>query len=221
MLADATTTVERALAGAFVSPIADDATFDAKLAGRVPTARDLPPPHIEATFGVSHAQASASKWASVGTALVASLAVVAATFPYSEAEIIEREWKPVLGLHPTGVEVERKAVIAELLSFRDLEEGWDGPDSVAPNPGAVNDAISFFDRPLPVGVPLPEAVANADGEVGLYWGGPGVYIDIGFRGVGEISYYGRVGDCVSKGRAAYTLQSALPKPLLALLSELR
>jgi hypothetical protein len=83
------------------------------------------------------------------------------------------------------------------VSYRDLKDGWDGEESKKPNYDAIDDALSFIDL-LPLGMELPEPMVAADGEVGFYWKKPNVYIDIGFKGNGKISYYARSGGFVAK-----------------------
>lgn len=77
---------------------------------------------------------------------------------------------------------------AELLSYRDLKEGWDGYSGVPASTQAVDDAVAFLkQRPADISLPYPQL--GSDGEVGLYWQTGEVFADVGFRGDGEYSVY--------------------------------
>lgn len=80
------------------------------------------------------------------------------------------------------------ALYNEMVSYRALQAGWDGIDSVAPSPGAIDSALAFLAL-LSDTVALPETTVSADGEVGFFWKSPSVYIDVGFSVPGRISYY--------------------------------
>lgn len=115
----------------------------------------------------------------------------------------------------------RDAVILELESYRDLTDGWDGIGSKAPAATAITEALSFLDRALPVGLPAPEPMVDADGEVGLFWEGPNYHVEAGFKGREVISFYGRVEERIEKGAQPFHAHSALPKALLEMLSLVR
>jgi len=70
-----------------------------------------------------------------------------------------------------------------------LSPGWDGYDGQAPSAGAVFEAQAFL-KALPSSVRLAKPMIAGDGEVGLYWDEPGLYLEIGFRGDGRLSWYG-------------------------------
>lgn len=79
-------------------------------------------------------------------------------------------------------------VFAELLSYKDFRAGWDGEDSVAPSASDVDSAIEFVQM-LRLILPLPGAMLDPNGEVGLYWNTDRSYADITFDRDGTISIY--------------------------------
>jgi hypothetical protein len=88
------------------------------------------------------------------------------------------------------VQDDRNSVLsAKIAKYRSLVDGWDGLGSVAPSQKAIDDAMIFIDK-IPPGAKLPEPTVSADGEVGFFWKSQGVYIDVGLKGDGFISYYG-------------------------------
>lgn len=79
-------------------------------------------------------------------------------------------------------------VFAELISYKDFRAGWDGEDSVAPSASDVDSAIEFVQM-LRLVLPLPGAMLDPNGEVGLYWNNEDSYADITFDRDGTISLY--------------------------------
>lgn len=171
------------------------------------------PIRLRGTQQFSAPSASLRPWAAATGAVMLALTAVSPIVP-----AIERSWQRA---SPATADIDRVAVYDEILSYRSLTDGWDGSSSVAPTPAAINDALSFFKHLLPPNAPLPEPTVAADGEVGLFWSGPGIYVDIGFRGNGEISYYARVNGAIEKGRAPLARHLPLPKPLLQVLNEMQ
>lgn len=109
---------------------------------------------------------------------------------------------------------DRNALLsAEIISYRELRDGWEGDDSVAPARQAINEALAFIDL-IPIGSAVPEPMVAADGEVGFYWNTGGAYIDVSFRGTGQLSYYAKAGAFVAKDRLSTAGLKALPKDLL-------
>lgn len=109
---------------------------------------------------------------------------------------------------------------AELLSYLDLSEGWDGFESVPVPRDAVLDALSFLDlRPGDVALPYPQIAP--DGEVGFYWRTEDVFAEIGFYGDGEFSYYAKYtpkgGEFVQTGRDHCSVGDEWPEELLLIL----
>lgn len=66
-----------------------------------------------------------------------------------------------------------------------------GNPVVKPSSDAVNEGLRFLDA-LPAGARLPSVGRADDGEVNFFWRGEGAYVDVGFYGDGNISYYARV-----------------------------
>lgn len=104
----------------------------------------------------------------------------------------------------------------QIISYRTLVAGWDGVDSIAPPPSAIDDALAMIDK-LPLGANPPEPMVAADGEVGFYWKTADGFIDIGFKGDGTISYYARAKDKVAKGVKPYDKDHPLPLDLLGVI----
>jgi hypothetical protein len=104
-------------------------------------------------------------------------------------------------------------LVAEMESYRQLTDGWDGVDSVAPIPGAIDDALAFL-AALPPDADLPEAAVASDGTVGWFWKKPGVYIDVIFLGGGRFAYYGQVAQGTpAKGEFEFD-RASIPQDLL-------
>lgn len=71
-----------------------------------------------------------------------------------------------------------------------LVDGWLGPNSVAPNNEAINEAkyiIMEIIEKKSLTAPIIRAVA--DGEINFYWNTDGYLIDMAFFGEGAYSYY--------------------------------
>lgn len=82
----------------------------------------------------------------------------------------------------------------ELLSRRILSfpsELHTGPEGTPISQDAIADALRFLDL-LPAGSPVPHVSVAADGEVNFFRRRPGLFLDIGFYGDGQIHYYARV-----------------------------
>ena len=60
-----------------------------------------------------------------------------------------------------------------------------------PSVDAINDALRFVDL-LPVDAPPPHVSVADDGEINFFRSGPGLYVDIGFFGDGQIHFYAQV-----------------------------
>lgn len=110
----------------------------------------------------------------------------------------------------------RALLIDELWGYECLEAGWDGASTdLAPSREAIKEAILFVES-LPPFVALPVPMVSNDGEVGLFWQDDEFYLDVGFRGVGECSFYGKAGAQKCKGRGRIAPHSSLPPELLDL-----
>lgn len=92
---------------------------------------------------------------------------------------------------------------AELISYLDLPEGWDGYEGVPASFETVDNAFEFLKK-RPKDIPHPYPQIAPDGEVGLYWRTEEVYVELSFYGDGQFSYYARYapagGEPVEYGR---------------------
>lgn len=79
---------------------------------------------------------------------------------------------------------------SELQSYADLQDGWDGDDSIAPSRLDIMRALTFVSS-LPSALPLPTPMISSSGEIGLYWDNGISYLDINFDYDGTISLYSR------------------------------
>lgn len=102
-------------------------------------------------------------------------------------------------------------LVAELDAYRNLENNWDGPGSVAPSENAIREALRFIDL-IPDKTISFETMVAADGEVGVCCADERIYADIGFRGDGHITYFVRYADGVAKGHEPFG--GSLPRKLV-------
>jgi len=123
-------------------------------------------------------------------------------------EFLQHQAKP-------GVPERMADVASELESYRDLEVGWDGPESIGPPSAAIDDAIAFLVA-LPPTAPEPEATISADGQVGLYWDLDGQLASVNFHGAGKVSYYGDIDGVVARGNLTGA-RGMVPADLLSLI----
>ena len=88
----------------------------------------------------------------------------------------------------TARSVDRKDALRERI--RSIMMETDG-DPNGPSPDAIDDALRFVEL-LPADAPAPHVSVADDGEVNFFRRGPGLFIDVGFFGDGQIHYYARV-----------------------------
>ncbi|PHR16456.1 MAG: hypothetical protein COA41_15390 [Sphingopyxis sp.] len=113
---------------------------------------------------------------------------------------------------------ERALLVHELRQYAFLENGWDGDSNDrAPSKNAINEAIAFVDS-LPPFIPLPEPMVSSDGEAGLYWNNGHVYLDVGFRGIGQCVFFGKCEDVLIKGSEPIATGKMLPAKLASFIS---
>ena len=118
---------------------------------------------------------------------------------------------------------DKDRLAGELLSYRELPQGWDGYDGVPASDRAVDDALrALTARPSDIPLPFPQLAPDA--EVGLYWRDDSVYVELGFYGGGEFSYYARYtlesGEREEDGRDRCSLDAEWPESLLLILNKL-
>lgn len=150
---------------------------------------------------------SATRFAGAAIVVVASMSAIA---PHAEG-------REVTAYAQGGADFyvdERALLIDGLRQYEQLANGWDGGiDDIAPSRAAIDEAIQFVEN-LPPFIALPEPMVSSDGEVGLFWHSGGLYLDIGFRGCGECSYFGKTDQARLKGRSAISSTNPIPSDLL-------
>jgi hypothetical protein len=91
---------------------------------------------------------------------------------------------------------------AELSARRDEVQHWDSNEGDAPNDDAFRDAEAFITL-IPVGVEEPSIYASGDAEVGFSWTTPDGFVEVAFRGDGNIRYAFRSGSDVDGGITSF------------------
>lgn len=81
------------------------------------------------------------------------------------------------------------ALAAELASYSDVTDGWDGPDTIAPGPLAIANAMNFLSR-VPGQTVAPDLMVADDGSVGWFWRTSNVTASISFYANGRFGFYG-------------------------------
>jgi hypothetical protein len=81
-------------------------------------------------------------------------------------------------------------VLSILSDYASLAPGWDGPESVAPQPYDLERAAAFV-QSIPSVIPLPRPMLSASGTVGLFWDTGLIYSDVHFEHNETISIYVR------------------------------
>lgn len=169
-------------------------------------------------FSLSGAKSSTSRTGAsitfTGAAMVAAASMAAAAPNPGESE-------RTFPAHAGGEFYvdDRALLIDELREYSSLEAGWDGHDEdVVPRREAIDEAILFVEN-LPPFVDLPEPMVSSDGQVGLFWQEPHLYLDIGFRGQGECSFFGKSGDLKIKGKEPISASDAIPAKVLSFLAQ--
>lgn len=78
----------------------------------------------------------------------------------------------------------------QIRAYASFEDNWDGYGGSRPDRAAIVAAERFLMK-LPAGASLPRTGLSGDGEIGLFWDYGEGFIDVGFVGDGEYSYYAR------------------------------
>lgn len=150
-----------------------------------------------------------------GVTYFAGAAILAATSTLTSAVHAADKEPQIYAISDGGYfQDDRSLLIEELRQYERLEAGWDGGENdIAPSRATIDEAIQFVEN-LPPFVALPEPMVSNDGEVGLFWHSDDLYLDVGFRGCGECSFYGTAGQAKIKGRGKTTEANAVPAQLL-------
>ena len=85
------------------------------------------------------------------------------------------------------------SLLAELLARRADLANWYQSDGDRPSEGAFGDAETFIGL-IPSGAPLPSLYVSGDAEVGFSWMWDEGFIEVAFRGDGNIRYAFRFGE---------------------------
>ncbi len=98
---------------------------------------------------------------------------------------------------------QRSVLVSTLLSYAHLGIAWDGSlgDKI-PSIESVFQASEYLEK-IPQFVPLPEVSVASDGEIILFWKRKDFYLDVGFRGHGDIVYFGQNGQNKVKGSVGF------------------
>ena len=95
-----------------------------------------------------------------------------------------------------------------------------GNPILTPTDDAVREALRFLDL-LPPQIRSPHIGAADDGEINFSWIADGVFIDVGFRGDGQLHYHARVeSKAIAGGEDAPFPSRTLPRQLEAALLSL-
>lgn len=105
----------------------------------------------------------------------------------------------------------------EMQTYHGLDDGWDGPGSVAPSRGILNVASSML-RLFPADVIAPEAMVSADGTAGWFWSNENIYVSIEFTSQKRYTYFARTSDKVNVARGDVVFDRvSIPSDLLEII----
>ena len=119
---------------------------------------------------------------------------------------------------PTAVRRELSEGYREMLSYKELEDGWDDMSSQAISAEVIDTALAFF-RCLPSEILEPEASASGDGTVDWYWRSGGSYTAlVTFYPDSLVAYSAMTGSGSDKGR--FKFSGSIPDGLIESLKQL-
>lgn len=78
----------------------------------------------------------------------------------------DKNVRPLHEAGSTSVSTERDLLLAQIRTYEQLANGWDGPDSIAPKVGVVDDALTVLQF-WPLALELPEPGLCVDGNIVL------------------------------------------------------
>lgn len=136
--------------------------------------------------------------------------VSAVSFEGSETEMRIKERFLVIPPHQADA-------YAEMAGYKNLEEGWDGVDSVAPLESTIQTALNFL-AALPASVAPTEPGATADGCAEWYWRSEHGLATVSFFNK-KMVYYARNADTSTSGTIDFNGLS-IPSDLAMVLESL-
>ncbi|MEE9925823.1 MAG: hypothetical protein PBV01_21045 [Brucella anthropi] len=102
----------------------------------------------------------------------------------------------------------------EMESYKELSDGWDGPNSIKPTIQRIQSAQKFLGL-LPPDIRTPEAMASADGTVGWFWRNKNIHAAVEFVAQYKYSYFARTSDKTKVARGKLTFDGvSVPSDLL-------
>lgn len=81
-----------------------------------------------------------------------------------------------------------RKLLKQIKDLDKLSYNWDGYNGVTPSTQTIKDVIKFI-KLLPKNCVTPRLGVSNDGEIGLFWEGVEIFIDVGFVGDFQYSYY--------------------------------
>ncbi len=110
-----------------------------------------------------------------------------------------------------------KNITDKISAYQFYPIDWDGYEGIPASSDTVKDTLEFLEK-LPFGVTEPRAGLSGDGEISLFWESDEIYIDIGFLGDGNFTFYARDGQGIEYFKDEIGLDEPLPDALLHLIN---
>lgn len=147
--------------------------------------------------------------------LAISAPAEASIYEALQPSVVAAEILPVKIVKPIAAHFEE--AWNEMQEYQSLDDGWDGPESLAPSRSAIAASLSLLKR-LPIDVLPPEATASADGAVGWFWKNENIYVSIEFLSSNQYAYFARTADKqkVAKGKVSLEVTS-IPSTLMEII----
>jgi hypothetical protein len=104
---------------------------------------------------------------------------------------------------------------------REAAKHMDEDEGAPPTRDAFLDATAFINM-LPTSIPIPEVYASGDAEFGFTWSLSGRFLEVAFRGDGDLRWAGAFGSYRPGEQIPFDMRSAtrLPKVLSDLIDQL-
>ncbi|MDD2892893.1 MAG: hypothetical protein PHF20_03090 [Halothiobacillaceae bacterium] len=84
----------------------------------------------------------------------------------------------------------KELLMREVLTYSEFADGWNGVGSKGPTQQATKAATMFIDA-VPAQLPLPRPMLSSNGEIGIYWGLEGGYVEATFEPTGKFTFFSR------------------------------